>query len=226
MSRASFIRSLLAGGAVALTFILTLPIGTGCGSDVSTDSNVEQPVELIYTTSTTTVTTSTSTSTSASTSTSTSVTTETSTTTAVETTKEDVATEIVTEVELTTIAETETPIDTYTYESVNTNESDIVLLAQLVNAESSDTYEGKLMVASCVLNRMNAKGASLQEIIYAPNQFSTVGFLGYYTDDDYQAACQVLSEGSVDSRLYFFDGNHPDRKNHFRDINQNYLGAW
>ena len=218
MSRASFIRSLLVRGTAGVAITLLLFVGVGCPDNESTDSNVEQPVELIYTTSTTTVMTSTSTSTSA--------TTETTTTTAVETTTEDVIAEIVTEAELTTIAETEAPIDTYTYESVNANESDIILLAQLVNAEASDTYEGKLMVASCVLNRMNVKGASLQEIIYAPNQFSTVGFLGYYTDADYQAACQVLSEGSVDSRLYFFDGNHPDRKNHFRDINQNYLGAW
>ena len=46
-----------------------------------------------------------------------------------------------------------------------------------------------------------------------------------YTDADYQAAVQVLTNGSVNN-AYYFDGCHPDGLNHFRDINNNYVGAW
>lgn len=111
-------------------------------------------------------------------------------------------------------------------EPVWTSEDDVILLARLINHEASATYEGKVMVGSCVVNRMNATGMSVSEVIFEPNQFTTASSLTDYTEADYQAAQQVLTQGSADTRIYFFDGCHPDGLNHFRDINDNYLGAW
>lgn len=106
------------------------------------------------------------------------------------------------------------------------NESDAVLLAQLINHESSVTWDGKVAVASCVINRCNYFGESVNNVIFAPNQFTTANSLGYYTEDDYNAAVYVLVYGTIDSRLFYFDGCHPDMKNWFYDVNYNYIGAY
>lgn len=205
MSRASFIRSSLTGTIAAVTTLLAL-----CGSAAATNGSTEiveiQPT-TITTTSTSIIATTTSTS---------------QTTTTIEATT--TTTTVAIPVETTVFTE---PVEPETEpEIVWSSEDDVVLLAKLIHLESSETYEGKVAVGSCVVNRMNIKGVSLSDVIYESGQFTTAGYLSYYTDADYQVAQQVLTQGSADTRLYFFDGNHPDRKNHFRDINQNYIGAW
>lgn len=111
-------------------------------------------------------------------------------------------------------------------EPVWTSEDDVILLAKLINHEASAAYDGKVMVGSCVVNRMNAKGMSVADVIFEPNQFTTAYSLTTYTNADYQAAQQVLTQGSTDTRIYFFNGCHGDGLNWFYDINYNYLGAW
>lgn len=105
------------------------------------------------------------------------------------------------------------------------SESDAVLLAQLINKEASATWEGKIAVGNCVINRANVNGISIYDVIFARGQFTTCYSLGYYTDTDYQAAVQVLTYGSSDTRIYYFDGCHPDCKNWFYDSYHNYLYA-
>lgn len=206
MSRASFIRSSLTGTIAAVTTLLAL-----CGSAAATNGSTEiaeiQPTTITTTSASTIATTTTSTS-------------QTTTTTEATTTTTTVA------IPVETTVFTEPVEPEIEPEIVWSSEDDVVLLAKLIHLESSETYEGKVAVGSCVVNRMNIKGVSLPDVIYESGQFTTAGYLSYYTDADYQAAQQVLTQGSADTRLYFFDGNHPDRKNHFRDINQNYIGAW
>ena len=212
-------RSLLVrGGAVCAVSILLL-CGTGCHDSKDTDKSLVQPtttteVSTTCTTASTTVTT-------VSNSTTSSMTTSTTTT------------------ELMTISEVPTttvqvniqviePVTEYvppTVEPVGYNEADAILMAQVINKEASATYDGKLAVASVIVNRSNYYGQSITDVVYAPNQFSVVYNLGSYTADDYNAAVQVLTGGSVNN-AYYFDGCHPDRLNHFRDINNNYIGAW
>lgn len=213
---ASKIRSLLKGGARALALTSVLLAVASCSHGKTDTDNSSSKVE-VTTSCTTTMTTSTGT-----TSTTSSMTTSTETTTTATTT-------IATTTEMI-VWENTVPIETQTYyvEPVQTwtTEDDIVLLAKLINHEASNSYDGKVMVGSCVVNRMNAKGMSVSEVIYEPYQFTTAYSLSTYTDADYQAAQQVLTQGSADSRIYYFDGCHPDGLNHFRDINNNYLGAW
>lgn len=206
MSRASFIRSSLTGTIAAVTTLLAL-----CGSAAATNGSTEiaeiQPTTITTTSTSTIATTTTSTS-------------QTTTTTEATTTTTTVA------IPVETTVFTEPVEPEIEPEIVWSSEDDVVLLAKLIHLESSETYEGKVAVGSCVVNRMNIKGVSLSDVIYESGQFTTAEYLSYYTDADYQVAQQVLTQGSADTRLYFFDGNHPDRKNHFRDINQNYIGAW
>ena len=216
MFTTSFIRRSLTGAAVcAISFLLVC--GTGCHSGKDTGSEAIQPTTTEVTTCLSTTT-----------STSTSLTT-TSTTTTSETTTELMT---IAEVPTTTVqvntAPTEPyvePVTEYVAEPVGYNEADAVLMAQVINKEASASYDGKLAVASVIVNRSNYFGQSITDVVYAPNQFSVVYNLGSYTADDYNAAVQVLTNGSVNN-AYYFDGCHPDRLNHFRDINNNYIGAW
>lgn len=211
-------RSLLVrGGAVCAVSILLL-CGTGCHDSKDTDKSSVQPTTTteVSTTCTTSTTTTSTTS---------------STTTGTTTTTSTVETVLMTQpIEVNqTIAVATEPVYvepvTEAYISTGYNENDAILMAQVINKEASASYDGKLAVASVIVNRSNYFGQSITDVVYAPNQFSVVGYLGSYTDTDYQAAVQVLTNGSVNN-AYYFDGGHSDCLNHFRDINNNYIGAW
>lgn len=175
---------------------------------------------------TTTTTTSTSTSTTPLTSSST---TSTTTVTVSATAKRSVATSP--RATTTTISTTTTtmmvtgPTETVETTPVTYNENEAVLLAKLIHLEAARTWEGRIYVGSVVINRMAYYDDTMSEIIYAPGQFTTASRLNKYTADDYNAAVHVLTNGSVDTRLFFFDGNHSDGKNHFYDIKRKFIAA-
>ena len=218
-------RSLLARGVTALAISSLLLYGTGCRGGEDTGTEVIQPTAA--TEVMTTCTTSTS---SSSTMSFTTTTTETETTTITTMAETISMTQPITESQTIAIAIEETPPEEVFVESeptpVWTSEDDVILLAKLINHEASTSYDGKVMVGSCVVNRMNINGMSVSSVIFESGQFTTAYSLSTYNDLDYQAASQVLSQGSADSRIYFFDGCHGDGLNWFYDINYNYLGAW
>lgn len=211
-------RSLLKGGVRALALSSVLLAVASCSHGKTDTDNSSSNVE-VTTSCTTTTTTSTDT-----TSTISSTTTSTETTTTVATTITTTTEMIVWE--NTVPIEPEPTTAWFESEPTSASEDDVILLAKLINHEASATYDGKVMVGSCVVNRMNAKGMSVSDVIFEAGQFTTAYSLTTYTDADYQAAQQVLTQGSADARIYYFDGCHPDGLNHFRDINNNYLGAW
>lgn len=211
-------RSLLVrGGAVCAVLILLL-CGTGCHDSKDTDKSSVQP------TTTTEVSTTCTTSTTTASTTSSTTTGTTTTTSTVETTLMTQPIEVNQTIAVATEPVYVEPV-TEAYISTGYNENDAILMAQVINKEASASYDGKLAVASVIVNRSNYFGQSITDVVYAPNQFSVVGYLGSYTDADYQAAVQVLTNGSVNN-AYYFDGGHSDCLNHFRDINNNYIGAW
>lgn len=203
------------GFATLMSIAITL---TACSGGTAKPVSTEEVTTVPQTT--TTLTTSATTNTT-STTTSTSTTSTTSVTSANATSQTALTTtELITStLEQTTTTEAEPSV-------VSCNESDIVLLAQLINKEASTNYYGKLMVGSVVLNRANYYGISIADVIYAPNQFTTAYSLGYYTDDDYSAAQEILSYGSVDTTAFYFTGGYADCLNHFQDFNFNYIGAY
>lgn len=211
-------RSLLKGGARALALSSVLLAVASCSHGKTDTDNSSSKVE-VTTSCTTTTTTSTDTT---STTSSTTISTETTTTgtTTIATTTEMIVWESTVQIE------PEPTTAWFESEPASASEDDVILLAKLINHEASATYDGKVMVGSCVVNRMNAKGMSVSDVIFEAGQFTTAYSLTTYTDADYQAAQQVLTQGSADARIYYFDGCHPDGLNHFRDINNNYLGAW
>ena len=217
-------RSSLKWGAKAVIVFSLLLAGTGCHKDKDTRTEVNQPptteVTSCLSTKISTSTTSTNTSTNT-TSTTTTTTTTAQTTLMIQPVTESQTIAVVTEAYVAPVTEYVEPV----YSNSGYSDSDTVLLAQLINKEASATYDGKLAVASVVVNRSNYYGQSISDVIYAPNQFTTCYSLGYYTDADYQAAQEILTNGSVNNAFYF-DGCHPDCKNWFRDINNNYIGAW
>ena len=215
-------RSLLVrGGAVCAVSILLL-CGTGCHDSKDTDKDAIQP-----TTTTEVSTTCTTSTTMSTTTTSTTSSTTTGTTTTTSTAETVLMTQPIDVNQTIAVATEPVYVEPVTEAFISTgyNENDAILMAQVINKEASASYDGKLAVASVIVNRSNYFGQSITDVVYAPNQFSVVGYLGSYTDADYQAAVQVLTNGSVNN-AYYFDGGHSDCLNHFRDINNNYIGAW
>ena len=127
--------------------------------------------------------------------------------------------------------------DNKTYEVVETpksvgdapvgcTEADVELLASLINHESSFSDEGRLMVGSVVVNRMNNTGDNVYDTIASPGQFTAPWGLNYYTDADYEAAEYVLENGATNTDVYYFTGCHGDGLNWFTDYNGNWVGAY
>lgn len=76
-------------------------------------------------------------------------------------------------------------------------EDEVYTLATLVFLEAStESYFTKKCVASVVLNRMYTSGQSLEDVIYATNQFEPAEYIPYYepTDECVEAVYAVLSE--------------------------------
>lgn len=121
----------------------------------------------------------------------------------------------------------EEPTECFT-SNLNTDNDDTVLLAQLINKEASKSWEGRVAVASTVINRMNSGywGSTIADVVYAKGQFTTASRLGSYTDEDYQAAEYVLTNGSTNSDLFYFTGGYSDGLNRFKDQNHNYIGSY
>lgn len=89
---------------------------------------------------------------------------------------------------------------------------EIDMLSRLVYLEAGgESYECMKGVASIVLNRMTSTGMSLQDVIYAPNQFSPACYIEStsYTDDAYNAVMYVVENGpSLPEYVTFFRADH------------------
>lgn len=203
-----------------LSILVAAIMLTGCGT--ATDTTISSGKEATRTSSTIT-TAETTTSTTTGTTRTTTSTTTTTTTTSTTTTMQTATTVPVTEPEPQPEPVVETPV--YTEEvNYNYSDSDTVLLAMLIHHEASGTWEGKMGVGNCVINRMNNWGMSLSGVIYQPYQFTVASYMYTYTDTDYQVASQLLSGGATDTRIMYFDGGHGG-VNWFYDSSHNYLFA-
>lgn len=205
-----------------LSILIAAIMLTGCGT--ASDTTISSGTEVTTTSSTTTTaetTTSTTTSTTQTTTTTSTTTTTTSTTTTQATTTVPVTEPPAPEPEPEPQPEpvVETYEVNYTY-----SDSDTTLLAMLIHHEASRSWEGKMAVGNCVINRMNNWGMSLSGVIYQPYQFTVASYMYTYDDTDYQVASQLLANGSTDSRIMYFDGGHGG-VNWFYDSYHNYLYA-
>jgi N-acetylmuramoyl-L-alanine amidase len=91
-------------------------------------------------------------------------------------------------------------------------QSDIELMAKLIYAESrGEPYEGKVAVASVVLNRVLSPNfpSTVQEVIYQPKAFSCVknGTIAAHPDKNcYDAAYEALrGHDPTNEALYFYN---------------------
>lgn len=103
---------------------------------------------------------------------------------------------------------------------------DLALLAKLVQVEAgNEPYEGKLAVASVVMNRVNSDDFpdTVKDVIYAPNQFppATNGKLdrAEASEDSRKAAEAALrGENNVPGAVYFFNAKREPRKLKMVDV--------
>ena len=105
-------------------------------------------------------------------------------------------------------------------DELEVDEYELDLLARLVQVEAGhEPYEGKLAVASVVMNRVNSDRfpASVKDVIYAPNQFppATNGKLDKAepSEDSIKAArAALMGENNVPGAVYFFNAKIEPRK--------------
>lgn len=112
--------------------------------------------------------------------------------------------------------------DTVAEAAVAIDPDEMELLAKLVQVEAGgESYEGKLAVASVVMNRVNSPKFpdTLYDVIHAPNQFPPAknGKLAKAvpSEDSIKAARAALSgENNVPGAVYFFNGKlEPNKRN-------------
>lgn len=94
------------------------------------------------------------------------------------------------------------------YNSAAANESDIELLAHLIESEAGDEpYTGKLAVGSVVMNREKADKETLSEVIFKAGQFDGVqtnNFKVTPCDDSLKAAKEILGGKNIITDAYYF----------------------
>ncbi|RFU66478.1 cell wall hydrolase [Peribacillus saganii] len=102
-------------------------------------------------------------------------------------------------------------------ETVELTAAEKDLLSRLVHAEAKgEPFEGKVAVASVVLNRMEAKQFpdSVSEVVYEENQFSPVsnGSIRRPADQESKRAVEEALEEPNSDALYFFNPDLTDDK--------------
>lgn len=100
------------------------------------------------------------------------------------------------ETEVQTEETTEETIDDEYY--INLTDDEIYTLATLVYLEAGiESFECQKAVASVVINRMTTQGLSLDEVVYAKNQFTPSGQIKYNcpTDSTLGAVMDVVMNG-------------------------------
>ena len=104
--------------------------------------------------------------------------------------------------------EEEQPQEYYIY----LTESEIHDFATLVFLEAGcESFECQLGVASVVLNRMTTQGLSLNDVIYAQNQFSPAHLIPYYepSESTLEAVRHVIRNGpTLPEYVTFFRANY------------------
>lgn len=98
------------------------------------------------------------------------------------------------------------------------SESDTYELATLVYLEAGiESFECQKGIASVVINRMTTTGSTLQEVIYAKNQFSPASLIPYNepTESTLKAVREVLKDGPIFPEYVTFF-----RANYYHDFSQ------
>jgi len=110
--------------------------------------------------------------------------------------------------------------------AISIDPDELALLAKLVQVEAgNESYEGKLAVASVVMNRVSSDNFpdTVKDVIYAPHQFppATNGLLdkAKASEDCIKAAKAALSgENNVPGAVYFFNARLEPKKLKLVDV--------
>lgn len=88
------------------------------------------------------------------------------------------------------------------------NDSDVNLLAHLIESEAGDeSYEGKLAVGSVVLNRSRMDRKNISSVIFSKNQFDGVNTNNFKispSNDSIKAAKEALAGVDAVPNAYYF----------------------
>lgn len=96
-------------------------------------------------------------------------------------------------------------VESLTDENMNDfSDYEIALLERVVMSEASiEPYDCKVAVAETILNRMDMYSTSLEDVVYAPNQYS-IADNGQPTDEVKQAVAQALEYRVNPTNMIYF----------------------
>lgn len=82
----------------------------------------------------------------------------------------------------------------------------VELLSSLINSECEECdYNEQLLIGSVVLNRMQERKKTMEEIIYADKQFHGICNKRFFpTSKTLKVAAELLIAGSVDTTIHYF----------------------
>lgn len=119
------------------------------------------------------------------------------------------------------------PMALFSEKLVELSPEDEELLMKIAMAEAGNQgVIGKCLIMNVVLNRCEASGGSVRNVIYAPNQFYTVGMGGY--DEECEIALLMVCagwDGSQGAKYFCNQGYNDCASIHLFKFGSHYFGA-
>lgn len=107
------------------------------------------------------------------------------------------------------------------------SENDILLMERVTMSESSiEPYEGKVMVAKTIINRAKLNNQTIEEVVYAPYQYS-VADNGFPTEEVKKAVQDSINNDTTypEDMIYFREGGYHEFGSPYMHVGNHYFSC-
>lgn len=106
------------------------------------------------------------------------------------------------------------------------SEEDILLMERVTMSEASvEPYEGKVMVAKTIINRSKLYGQTIEEVVYAPYQYS-FSDNGKPTEEVKQAVQDAINDTELpEDLIYFRQGSYHNFGTPYMEVGTHYFSC-
>lgn len=107
------------------------------------------------------------------------------------------------------------------------SEEEILLMERVTMSEASvEPYEGKVMVAKTIINRSRLYGQTIEEVVYAPYQYS-VADNGFPTEEVKKAVQDSINNDTTypEDMIYFREGGYHEFGSPYMHVGNHYFSC-
>lgn len=106
------------------------------------------------------------------------------------------------------------------------SEEEIILMERVTMSEASiEPYEGKVMVAKTIINRSKLNNQTIEEVVYAPYQYS-VADNGFPTEEVKKAVQDAINDTEYpEDMIYFREGGYHEFGSHYMQVGNHYFSC-